>query len=162
MSGKRARQKRREEERGREAKLEALYARIPDMECKGLCASVACEHIPMSQTERARLEAAVGRDVTIPEDAPLICPALEAGRCSVYDSRPLMCRLWGAAEGLACPHGCRPADPVSRQDAIALMREKWAFDGPSDVNLAWNDPRRAELQAEAQKAARSYLGRDGS
>ena len=34
------------------------------------------------------------------------CPALVDGRCSVYEHRPLICRLWGAVESLPCPHGC--------------------------------------------------------
>lgn len=37
------------------------------------------------------------------------CDALAAdGRCSVYDLRPLICRLWGTAKELACPYGCVP------------------------------------------------------
>lgn len=40
------------------------------------------------------------------DDGPTDCPALVADRCSVYEDRPLICRLWGAVESMPCPHGC--------------------------------------------------------
>ncbi len=37
------------------------------------------------------------------------CPALTADdRCSVYEDRPTVCRLWGAQQAMPCPHGCQP------------------------------------------------------
>lgn len=36
------------------------------------------------------------------------CPALQSGRCEVYEVRPMVCRLWGAVEGMQCPYGCVP------------------------------------------------------
>jgi Fe-S-cluster containining protein len=37
------------------------------------------------------------------------CPALsDAGRCTVYDDRPFVCRIYGVTEMLACPYGCEP------------------------------------------------------
>jgi hypothetical protein len=36
------------------------------------------------------------------------CPALRNGRCSVYEVRPMVCRLWGAVEGMKWPFGCAP------------------------------------------------------
>lgn len=37
---------------------------------------------------------------------PLTCPLrdVENKRCSVYDARPVVCRLQGTQEGLECPH----------------------------------------------------------
>jgi hypothetical protein len=41
----------------------------------------------------------------------LTCSALDGvGRCSVYEERPLLCRLWGAVEKMTCQFGCVPAD----------------------------------------------------
>jgi Fe-S-cluster containining protein len=38
------------------------------------------------------------------------CPLLTIlGRCSVYQIRPMVCRIWGAVASMRCEHGCRPA-----------------------------------------------------
>jgi hypothetical protein len=38
-----------------------------------------------------------------------MCPALSlVGRCTVYEVRPMLCRLWGAVEGMRCDRGCLP------------------------------------------------------
>lgn len=117
------------------AALRKLWARVPDVQCRGLC-SEACGPISMSAAELALLEGRVGtltkplsRHLTgeagllrqaipgLDTDAfPLIydtereaCPLLRDGRCSQYQFRPLVCRLYGAVEALRCPHGCEPA-----------------------------------------------------
>ena len=93
--------------------LDRIYRSVPTVECQGLCAQ-SCGPIDMSPTERRRIEAL---GVTIPPPARLLadminnprggtCPALTDGRCSVYQDRPLICRLWGAVESMPCPHGC--------------------------------------------------------
>ena len=51
------------------------------------------------------------------------CALLVLGRCSVYDQRPLICRAFGAAEGLRCPHGCCPAELISRDAQYALFEK---------------------------------------
>lgn len=92
--------------------LERIYRAVPTVECRGLCAQ-SCGPIDMSDAERNRIEA---RGVTMPKREQLMdniiergtcdCPALVDERCSIYDDRPLICRLWGAVESMPCPHGC--------------------------------------------------------
>ncbi len=92
---------------------EAVYARVPPVNCKGLCQD-CCGPIPMTRFEYDRITARIGR-----RPPPLLadtaagelgCRMLAPdGRCGVYDIRPLVCRLWGAVEGMPCPHGCEPA-----------------------------------------------------
>jgi Fe-S-cluster containining protein len=93
--------------------LERIYRAIPTVACRGLCAE-ACGPIAMSDEERRRIEQR-GVDILPPDEAltlsllhniPSTCPALVDSRCSVYEDRPVICRLWGAAESLPCPHGC--------------------------------------------------------
>jgi hypothetical protein len=89
-------------------RLAALYARVPDVECRGLCQQ-ACTAIGMSVRERAVAEAALGGPVTCAPDG--VCSALDGGgRCGIYEARPMVCRLWGAVDDMPCPHGCRPRD----------------------------------------------------
>ncbi len=95
--------------RDRAGELDALYATLPALECRGRCQD-SCGPIDMSATERRRI---TGRGVDIPplRDAALVksCPALTVlGTCRVYEVRPLLCRLWGLVEKMACPYGCLP------------------------------------------------------
>lgn len=95
-----------------DVELDALYAAVPAMQCKGLCHH-SCSSVMMTEVERERIAARHG--VTIPDGAFELgkpggrCPALNIfGRCAVYGDRPLVCRLWGAVPGMECPHGCEP------------------------------------------------------
>lgn len=93
-----------------------MWAGVPDMACRGLCQE-SCGPIAASPVE-IRLLAEHG--VRIEADpikalasafsgAPVPdCPALVDGRCSVYDVRPTICRLWGAVPEMQCPWGCVP------------------------------------------------------
>lgn len=109
-----------------DAHFAGLYAQVPDVGCKGLC-SDSCGPIGMHPYERARIRRA-GVRIPPPEEAlaelvatgDYTCPALVDGRCSVYELRPMLCRVWGASEAMPCPHGCRPAagrltEPATRR-----------------------------------------------
>ncbi|MFH9731789.1 YkgJ family cysteine cluster protein [Streptomyces sp. NPDC017260] len=96
--------------------LDALYRSLPALKCRGKCAS-ACGPVPISPLERQRIVESGfpwvdGRDVRMPDGSTggTVCCALEQRRlrCRVYESRPMICRLWGLVESLACPWGCAP------------------------------------------------------
>ncbi|WBB94102.1 hypothetical protein [Verrucosispora sp. WMMC514] len=90
--------------RDRTAEMDQLYAELPEIDCKGLCHE-SCNAIVMTPLERGRIRER-GVDIS-PLDMP--CPALTPlRRCSVRDIRPMICRLWGLVESMACPHGCVP------------------------------------------------------
>lgn len=93
--------------------LDAVYAQVPTIECRGDCADT-CTRFPTVRPERRRVEAASG--IEFPEyhegdreRGPLPpCPLLTwAGQCSVHPIRPLLCRLWGVSELFPCNYGCR-------------------------------------------------------
>lgn len=90
--------------------LEALYAALPALACKGLCQHSCDEHVEASDLEHARARTA-GVDLTVPT-ATGACPALVAtfgaGHCGIHPVRPMVCRLWGIAASMPCPHGCLP------------------------------------------------------
>lgn len=91
--------------------LERIYDQIPEVECKGLCTAF-CGAIFMTELEHDRIVERTGRPLG-KVDARLTCPLLSIeGRCTVYDIRPFICRLWGAEEKLRCPHGCQPKEGV--------------------------------------------------
>lgn len=95
-----------------DAAFDALYAELPTIECRGQCAD-SCTTIAMTRPESDRIVRAGGP--RLPHDPParpsfLPCPALsQFNTCTVYRLRPLVCRIWGMTEYMACPAGCRPA-----------------------------------------------------
>ena len=113
--------------RRRKRSLEDVYRQIPPVECKGLCID-SCGPIAMSKAEDARLRK---RGVEIPPMTDAVsmiergqdyyCPALKEGRCSVYEHRPTICRLWGATESMRCPHGCTPANALTQSQSYELL-----------------------------------------
>ena len=114
-------------------RFEALYALIPDVQCKGLCYQ-SCGPIPMSAFEAGRLRAATGVSPSV--NGQLTCVYLVDNRCAAYDARPTICRLYGAVDSplLACPHGCAPREgqrlltDAEARDILARARE---IGGPS-------------------------------
>jgi Fe-S-cluster containining protein len=107
--------------------LRELYAAVPAVHCKGLCHD-QCTIIPLAPAERVAIESHTGRRVKTlpmvksivmrPADDGLTCRYLKRERCSIYEARPMICRLYGAAEGLACPHGCRPLGGLLAGDVV--------------------------------------------
>lgn len=99
----------------RRDEIHTVWASLPHLECKGLCQE-SCGPIEASIVERAMLARAgvelpdpfetLGDLVSGSGDAT--CPALVDGRCSAYEVRPLVCRLWGLVEEMPCPFGCVP------------------------------------------------------
>lgn len=108
--------------------LADVYARIPPVACKGLCED-SCGPIAMSVEEDARLQELGVRIPSMVDKVGVVegggdyyCPALADGRCSVYEDRPTICRLWGATESMPCPHGCTPPDALTQQQSHELLR----------------------------------------
>lgn len=94
--------------------LNELYAQVPTIKCKGHCKD-SCGPIEIHDEERRAIRE---KGVIIPDHAiqlqqwrkegtPLDCPALSTeGRCTVYEVRPMICRIWGVTEDIRCPWGC--------------------------------------------------------
>lgn len=110
--------------------LAELYAKVPDARCKGLCQD-QCTSIAASRREAQRMAES---GFPIPTTArPVMreyrrtgiaepCAALgDDGRCRAYEVRPLICRLYGSAEGLRCPHGCEPEGGLMPDSEAALL-----------------------------------------
>lgn len=107
-------------------RLDAIYARLPHIECKGLCHE-ACGPIGMTRIEHRRLEE--GRGPLACKD--LVCPLLDENkRCTAYSIRPLVCRLFGLVEQMRCPHGCEPERWLSDEEATEIMRQVIVAGGP--------------------------------
>lgn len=119
------------------AQLAALYAQVPQIDCVGKCTD-QCTEFPLPRVERRRIARATGVELN-PDPPPAeyrgprkTCPLLtDDGRCSAYDIRPLICRLWGAMEP-PCVHGCRPVDGrplLTYREAYALIGRAYEISG---------------------------------
>lgn len=108
----------------RDARLAAIYARLPRLECWRLCQE-ACGPIAMFRPEWDRLvEFLMYEPKPTPDQVRrLRCPLLDeaSGRCTVYSIRPMICRLFGLVERMRCPFGCVPERWLSDQEARDLM-----------------------------------------
>lgn len=84
-----------------------LRRQLPAFACIPGCHD-CCGPVLASSTEMARLP----RKSEAERAAALEgwdCVHLGAHGCTVYDERPLVCRLFGTSARLPCPHGRRPA-----------------------------------------------------
>jgi uncharacterized protein len=105
----------------REKLFEKLYSKLPTIQCQGLCHE-ACGPIAGSKFEIERIEKAGGKDLVVMDD--LNCTFLTKDKkCSVYEQRPLICRLYGTVKRLRCEHGCEPSRWLSDQEVSAILRE---------------------------------------
>jgi hypothetical protein len=111
----------------------------------------------MSDAEQARIEQAHG--IRIPprdEATSRSCPALSfLGTCQVHAVRPMICRLWGVADAMRCPHGCRPTTGwLPDQEAFTLLLDSLAAGGSHYTTVM------PQLRAMiTQPALRPALGR---
>lgn len=132
--------------------LEALYAAVPAIDCAGLCSSTCHDAIPVYGPEFERFEA---EGLLIEPRERNVCPHLRDGSCTIYDRRPLVCRLHGAVdpalilegvyEGWTCPHGCRPKRWLGLAEVLSLVD---ALD-PSTVRSLDPDADAAVLRGRA-------------
>jgi hypothetical protein len=117
--------------------LAILYAWVPEVACRGLC-GYTCTAIDAGPHERHRVAAA---GVVLPlfvegGDHGNVCPALRDGRCSTYEVRPMICRLWGATSVMPCPHGCERTGDLAPVQVLELISHALNVgrDDPVDVD----------------------------
>ena len=111
--------------------LTAIYAKLPTIQCQGLCHDT-CGPIQMTPTEHRRIQQRHG--VSIPDrtirDGAATCEALTIlKRCGVYPDRPLLCRLWGLLTIMPCTYGCKPDRYLSATEGYELLAQAYQIDG---------------------------------
>ena len=111
--------------------LEKLYAALPTIECQKKCA-LSCGPIAFTVVEEHRIR--LERKAEFPEyETGVTCPLLKDELCTIYKLRPLVCRLWGLAEGMECPWGCKPSRLITRDEAYALLEAAALVGGGTSV-----------------------------
>lgn len=92
-------------------KLKHLYRRLPRVQCQGKCQE-ACGPIACSTAEAEIMRRHSGRPLSFDARTGRCNYLNDGGRCSVYEVRPLVCRIFGASEKLPCIWGCKPTAPL--------------------------------------------------
>lgn len=110
--------------------LEEIYRALPEVHCKGLC-QACCGAIGMSEAEATIIYTKHGELPVLNEET---CSMLGTdGRCTIYEDRPLICRAWGAAKSMPCPHGCGPVDLLSADQMANLIHETKLVTGRDEL-----------------------------
>jgi uncharacterized protein len=114
-----------EQARAALALIDAVNATIPDAGCKGLCGQEECLHVVnFTPAERTRLPVDYPEWTHETRDDP--CPLFDGHRCTAYERRPSICRLYGVVDDphLRCEHGCEPVDGqwLTAPDTLAVLQ----------------------------------------
>ena len=114
--------------------MKRLWRMVPYIHCKGLCQR-DCSNVPIMPVEalyliekhNAVLLPAIhglNEQVMMPTlglNKP--CEFLRDGRCSIYEDRPLVCRMFGhPILTLDCGHGCKARTPMKVEAFMDLMK----------------------------------------
>jgi Fe-S-cluster containining protein len=91
-------------------KIDHLRQNIPSFACVPGCHD-CCGPVTASSEEMARLpvKSDAEHDAALDE---LNCVHLGPNGCTVYDQRPLICRLFGTTPSLPCPNGRGPEQMI--------------------------------------------------
>lgn len=111
------------------AQIEALYAQLPTVACRGLCAR-ACRSIPLVHAEAQRLQEATHCKPKTVEQETRCVYLTKDDRCGAYAARPLICRAYGVTASLSCPHGCAPTAWLDMVAFLRIARETERLGGP--------------------------------
>lgn len=109
-------------------------ASIPKFDCEPGC-HACCGIVPFNKAE---CDAAVkvrpleqwepfGEGAWVPASAlvTMSCPFVSGGCCTVYETRPMVCRLFGAVDHpmMTCPKGCGPKKKITDAKSREILRE---------------------------------------
>jgi len=112
-------------------KLDALYRQLPTIPCQRRCGET-CGPIPLTTLEADRLRRHHPTrlaQATRPDGHRCIY-LTPTERCSVYDVRPLICRVFGVVKRMCCPWGCLPSSWMTDHDFVKLARLVEQIGGP--------------------------------
>jgi hypothetical protein len=109
------------------ARLNAIYAQIPSMQCNHChaCSSPIFWFYPEECNIREFMKEHNIPYVTWTEEEfkknGMKCPYLHSNRCQIYPVRPIVCRLQGVIEDLPCKFLPRPT--LSSEEVFRIKKE---------------------------------------
>lgn len=104
-------------------RLQEIYNSLPRVDCQRKCAA-SCGPIVWTRIEHENIRKAVSGEFRIMADRSFpACPYLDGDRCTIYESRPLVCRLFGLIAKTPCPWGCKPERWLADEEVTAVYDE---------------------------------------
>jgi len=102
--------------------IRKVYDGLPKVACKGLCDN-SCGPVPATRLERKIINLPVLSPGFIQKSADEGCPRLKDKRCSQYEDRPILCRLWGIVDDpmMRCTHGCEVERLLTKEESHAVL-----------------------------------------
>lgn len=148
------------------AALAALYEQLPAMQCQGLCAD-SCYSLAQTGLEQAYVRERTGVELGLVQTPPTACPALGLlNTCTVYESRPMICRLFGMTSGMRCQYGCVPEGGfLTARQFYEFLAQVADLDGDPELAAQMRepfevDPERAERMMMAWQRGRDLAYED--
>ncbi len=119
-----------------EAKLRELWATLPKIACQGKCQE-CCGPIGMTTLEANMMKAIDHRPIGTVNRKTGRCPKLNGstGKCTVYDARPTICRLWGIVDRMPCTFGCKPERMLTEEEQFAFMQRVKEIAGEESFSI---------------------------
>lgn len=94
----------------------------------------------MTEGERKRIVEQTGEDPEYNIDHKACGLLDDRGKCSVYDIRPMICRLFGLSLAIQCPFGCVPEHWLNSGEGKALLAEMDRIAGKHKPQYMTADP----------------------
>lgn len=120
-----------------------LWVKLPKLNCKMKCwnscgpirPNIEEIRIIMQYLKERGREFAPFKNLTDPStadhmiqmhrdfDSCVACPYLVDKKCSIYEVRPIICRLWGICKSMKCPWGCKPERWLTQKEEIEILSQ---------------------------------------
>ncbi len=132
---------------------------LPVMQCDFGC-SDCCGIVQCHGWEYQRIEAYAKNHGIVPAEQGVTCPWYQGGKCSVYEVRPFVCRLFGHVNGdrMTCSRGYKAIIP---QSVELKFVQHYAADKAGGTRYlheilgdGWNEPLMAELDKDGKAMSR--------
>ncbi len=81
-----------------------MFLKLPVMQCDERCGE-CCGIVPVTHDEYGAVRRYIRKNGITPIDQGVTCPLYHGGKCTVYEVRPMVCRLFGHVPSLTCPKG---------------------------------------------------------
>jgi Fe-S-cluster containining protein len=93
--------------------IKKLYEKIPSSVCDGHCSKCCTNMIQFAPSEEEKMGGYKWDGV---------CSHLKDGKCSIYENRPLICRIYGVSEMFIC-EGCKPVRTLTEEETLGIIHE---------------------------------------
>ena len=96
-----------------EREIKKLYEKIPPSMCKFGCSKCCTNMIQFTPSEEKMMGGYEWNNQ---------CSHLIGGKCSIYDRRPLVCRIYGTSDMFRC-EGCTADKYLSEKETMEIIHE---------------------------------------